>query len=72
MMRGGTLLILGHGVKGQGQFALSVRGYSNAAVLVWLGEWVASVRPSLRLSAALCLVSQFLPHHFQTSPVSFS
>ena len=24
MMRGGTLLILGHGVKGQGQFALSV------------------------------------------------
>ena len=24
MMRGETLLILGHGVKGQGQFALSV------------------------------------------------
>ena len=43
MMRGGTLLILGHGVKGQGQLWHSVyktcwRGYSNAAVRGWLGE----------------------------------
>ena len=47
MMRGGTLLIFGHGVKGQGQLWHSV--YKT----LWT---------RYRL--------QFLPNHFQTSPVS--
>ena len=45
------------------------RGYSNAAVRGWLGEWVgACVRPS-RFALWARYRLQFLPNHFQTSHV---
>ena len=45
-------------------------GYSNEAVLVWLGEWVrARIRLALPCGHDRL---QFLPDHFQTSHVSCS
>ena len=44
------------------------RGYSNAAVRVWLGEWIrASLRVCILLSVALCLVQMLLAPYIDYS-----